>query len=199
MLIIGILILITLIAGAAYAFFKAQTGSSKTFDIKATTGTTDNLTFSTIDEISLSVSADNLKNNGEDVSDFSIAKARLIANNTTNHAERNYNVYLLIEENDIEYSGYTKGEEAKTFKTREEKQKEDLTDYEGIPELIISVKKNNKEYTEEIKRLKKLENNTYDITEEEGLYAIAENEKIVSNGDITDIARKHAMELRKSA
>ncbi len=185
-LIIAIIFLLALIIGAAYAFFKAQTGASRTFDIEATTGTTDNLTFSTIDEISLSVGADNLKNKGEDVSDASIAKARLIANNTTNHAERNYNVYLLIEENDIEYSGYTKGEEIKTFKTKEEKEKEDLTDYEGIPELIISIKKNGKEYEKEIKRLKKLENNTYDITEEEGLYAIAENEKIVSEGDITD-------------
>ena len=185
-LIIAIIFLLALIIGSAYAYFKAQIGTSKFFDIEVTTATTDNLTFSTVDEILLNISLETLKKEGKDVSDSSIAKARLIANNTTNYAERNYNVYFLIEENNIEYSSYTNGTDTKYFMTSAEKRKEDLEGYEGIPELVISVKKNGEEYTEKIDRLTKLNDGSYDITEEEGLYAIAENEKIVSTGDITD-------------
>ena len=44
-LIIAIIFLLILISGSAYAYFKAQTGASKTFDIEVTTGTTDNLNY----------------------------------------------------------------------------------------------------------------------------------------------------------
>ena len=44
-LIIAIIFLLVLIIGSAYAYFKAQTGASKTFDIEVTTGTTDNLNY----------------------------------------------------------------------------------------------------------------------------------------------------------
>ncbi len=185
-LIIGILFILILIVGATYAFFKAQTGTEKEINADVSTGTTDNLTFYTEDEIYMEVSEANLNFKGDDVSDSSYAYARLRANNTTNEAKAKYNVYLLIEENDIEYSGYTKNGEKVSFKTEEAKNSFDLTGYEGIPELVISIKKNGVKYTKEIKRLNKLEDNTYDITEEEGLYVLVENEEIEAKPENTD-------------
>ena len=185
LLVIAILVIVSMIAGATYAFFKAQTGPAANFDINATTSTTDNLTFSTEDEIVLNVTAENLKKSGSDLSDTAIARARLIANNSSNSATAYYNVYLLIEENEMEYSSYTKeGQPNLEFMNKEEKEKANLEGYIGVPELVLSVKKNDGEY-KIIKRLTPTDGG-YDITEADGLYAIGENEKITTTSDVTD-------------
>ena len=167
---IGIVTLIALVAGATYAYFQAQTGNNAVANLNTTTGTTDNLTFSTDGNILINASADNFgKNMGDQVSQAS-AMATLIPNNTTNSAEETYNVYLVINENTFEY---TKDEET--------------------PELILSVKKDGDEYTG-VKDLAIKDNITinkngespeqikgYDITTKRGLIKIAENEPIVAN------------------
>ncbi len=186
LLIIGILGLVSLMVGATYAFFKAQTGPAAISDITTTTATTDNFTFSTDGEIILNISNENLANGQGNVQDSSIAKARLIANNKTNTTTKQYNVYFLIEENDIEYSSYTKDGTTQSFKTSKEKEDFDLTGYEPVPEMVMSVRKNNEVYNSDIKRINKLSDNTYDITEEEGLYLIGENVPITSTKDVTD-------------
>ena len=185
LLVIAILVIVSMTAGATYAFFKAQTGPAANFDINATTSTTDNLTFSTEGDIVLNVTAENLKKSGGDLSDTAIARARLIANNSSNSATAYYNVYLLIEENEMEYSSYTKeGQSNLEFMNKEKKEETDLTGYIGVPELILSVKKGNKEQ-EITKRLTPTDGG-YDITEADGLYAIGENVEIISDGDVTD-------------
>ena len=186
LLIIGILGLVSLMVGATYAYFKAQIGPAAISDITTTTATTDNFTFSTDGEIVLNVTAENLANGQGDVQDSSVAKARLIANNKTNTATKQYNVYFLIEENDIEYSSYTKEGTTQSFKTSKEKENFDLTGYEPVPEMVMSVRKNGSVYSSDIKRINKLSDNTYDITEEEGLYLIGENVSITSTKDVTD-------------
>ena len=175
-LIIGIVTLIALIAGATYAYFQAQTGNNAVANLNATTGTTDNLTFSTEGEIEINASADNFgENMGDQVSQAS-AIATLIPNNTTNKATETYNVYLVINENPFEY---TKDEET--------------------PEIILSIKKDGVEYTG-VKELESKEGITistkgedpnlitetikgYDITEKRGLIKIAENEQITADGN----------------
>ena len=185
LLVIAILVIVSMIAVATYAFFKAQIGPASNFDINATTGTTDNLTFSTDGDIILNITADNLGREKGDYSKSSKARARLIKSNTSESTTANYNIYLLIEENELEYSSYTKeGQPELRFMTKEEKEKENLEGYTGVPELVLSVKKGGKEYKIE-KRLKETTGG-YDITEADGLYAIGENIQIISNGDVTD-------------
>ena len=169
-LVIGIVTLIALIAGATYAYFQAVTGNNAIANLNTTTGTTDNLTFSTDGNILINASADNFgENMGDQVSQAN-AMATLIPNNTTNKASDTYNVYLVINENTFEYT------------TEEEN-----------PELILSVKKDEEEYTG-VKGLAIKDNITinkngespeqikgYDITTKRGLIKIAENEPIVAN------------------
>ena len=167
---IGVLTLIALIVGATYAYFQAQTGNNAVANLNTTTGTTDNLTFSTDGNILINASADNFgENMGDQVSQAS-AMATLIPNNTDNHAEETYNVYLVINENTFEY---TTGEEN--------------------PELILSVRKDEEEYIE-VKELDLKEDITinkkdegqetikgYDITEKRGLIKIADGITITAD------------------
>ena len=171
-LVIGIVTLIALIAGATYAYFQAVTGNNAIANLNTTTGTTDNLTFSTDGNILINASADNFgENMGDQVSQAN-AMATLIPNNTTNKASDTYNVYLVINENTFEYT------------TEEEN-----------PELILSVKKDEEEYTG-VKGLAIKDNITinkngespeqikgYDITTKRGLIKISEGETITANGN----------------
>ncbi len=185
LLVIGILVLVSMIVGATYAFFKAQIGPAANFNINATTGTTDNLTFSTDDDIILNITADNLGRENGDYSKSTKARARLIKSNTSESTTANYNIYLLIEENELEYSSYTKeGQPELRFMSKEEKEDANLEEYTGVPELVLSVKKGGKE--QQISKRLTATDGGYDITEAEGLYAIGENVEIVSNGDVTD-------------
>ena len=172
-LIIGIVTLIALIAGATYAYFQAQTGNNAVANLNTTTGTTDNLTFSTEGEIEINASADNFgENMGAQVSQAS-AIATLIPNNTNNQAKEKYNVYLVINENPFEY---TNGEEN--------------------PELVLTVTKDGEEYTkvQELTIKNNITINTkegedltsetikgYDITTKRGLIKIAEGEDIIAD------------------
>ena len=188
LLVMGILVLVSMITGATYAFFKAQTGPAANFDINATTGTTDNLTFSTDGDIILNITADNLGRENGDYSKSAKARARLIKSNTSESTTAYYNIYLLIEENEMEYSSYKKENDTKIFMTKEEKEEAisggELEGYTGVPELILSVKKGETE--QEITKRLTSTTGGYDITEAEGLYAIGENVEIISNGDVTD-------------
>ena len=174
--IIGLFVILIVVIGATYAYFQSNNGNTTIANINTTSGTVDDLSFLTDEGITLNISEENLQQDGDDVSETSVAKATLIANNTTNEAEATYNVYILIENNEIEYSSYEKEGEIKKFITKEAKEKENLEEYKGIPELVIKVEKNENEY--EIKKRLNKTTEGYDITEAEGLYAIAEDEVI---------------------
>ena len=186
LLLIGILTLVSLVVGATYAFFKAQTGPAANSSINATSGTTDNLTFTTTGEIVINASASNFGKDGKDLNDSATATATLIPNNTTNNASDTYNVYLLIEDNDIEYSRYSKsGEEDLKFLNKEEKAKANLDGYTGVPELYLTITTPEGKTTniEGLNRVKlNSENDSYDITEKSGLITIARNVKIEATG-----------------
>ncbi len=213
---VGVLTLLIVVAGATYAYFQAQTNGSEDFNINATAGTTDSLTFIMDDKdatdtgnyiidndsklgtldltpITINATAENFKENAESIADGVKAKAVLKANSTTREANETYNVYLHIDTNELEYSSYKNGDGDVKLAPLSSEEKETYT--EGIPELILTVKKNNvevkditgleSEYKEEIKIKYNDETGEqtktisgYDITEKGGIIKIASNEPI---------------------
>ena len=59
--VVGVLTLITLVAGATYAYFKAQGGTGGSSDVNVITATTDLLTFKIDKAINISISQSELK------------------------------------------------------------------------------------------------------------------------------------------
>ena len=104
--IVGVLTLITLVAGATYAYFKAQGGEGGSSDVNVITATTDLLTFKIDKAINISISQSELKKGGTDVSDSTGAHATLTASNSKNveKTTRSYNIYFVIDTNDFEYT-----------------------------------------------------------------------------------------------
>ena len=93
-----------LIIGATYAYFQAQTGASKSTDVKVTTYTTDVFTFTTGSAIGLYADQSSFGQEKGSLSGETFAKATLVANNKTNEATDNYYVYFNIENNTFKYT-----------------------------------------------------------------------------------------------
>lgn len=102
--IISLIAIVVLVAGATYAYFQAQAGEGKQTDINITTTTTDLLTFEVGDPLSFEVSMDNFSKGAGNVTGETFAQANLIANNKTNLATGTYNLYVLINSNQLKYS-----------------------------------------------------------------------------------------------
>ena len=106
--IVAVVTLIALVVGATYAYFKAQGGTGSSTEVKVTTYTTDMLTFTTGNAISLYADQSSFGSDKGSLSGETFAKATLVANNKTNEATDNYYVYFNIENNTFKY---TLGEE----------------------------------------------------------------------------------------
>lgn len=102
--IISLIAIVVLVAGATYAYFQAQAGEGKQTEINITTTTTDLLTFEVGDPLSFEVSMDNFSKGAGNVTGETFAQANLIANNKTNVATGTYNLYILINSNQLKYS-----------------------------------------------------------------------------------------------
>ena len=104
--IVGVLTLITLVAGATYAYFKAQGGEGTSSDVNVITATTDLLTFKIDKAINISISQSEFKKGNPDASDSTGAHATLTASNSKNleKTTRSYNIYFVIDTNDFEYT-----------------------------------------------------------------------------------------------
>ena len=102
--IVAVVTLITLIVGATYAYFKAQGGTGSSADVNVTTYTTDMLTFTTGNAISLYADQTSFGQEKGSLSGETFAKATLVANNKTNEATYNYYVYFNIENNTFKYT-----------------------------------------------------------------------------------------------
>ena len=101
---IALVALALLVVGATYAYFQNQYGSASNADVKVTTYTTDVLTFETGDAINISADQETFgKDKGNRIGS-TFAKAILQANNKTKIASMNYNLYLLIENNEFSYT-----------------------------------------------------------------------------------------------
>ena len=102
--IVAVVTLIAVVLGATYAYFIAQGGSRTTLDTNVITNTTDKLSFSVGDPISLSASQENFASGMANVSGKTTASAVLTANNATNTATKNYYLYLDIKNNTFGYT-----------------------------------------------------------------------------------------------
>ncbi len=202
LMVIGVLTLLIVVAGATYAFFQAQTGEGQNIDVSAQTGTTDSLTFSMDDKdatdagnhiidndptegedltpITINATAENFKKNDASIADGVTAKAVLKANSTTREANETYNVYLHIDTNELEYSSYTCDTgEAKQAPLGETDR---ATCTIPVPELILTVKKDGDEVTD-IEDLKSYYQEGIEIKYNDG----STNQKKTINGyDITE-------------
>ena len=144
--IVGVLTLITLVAGATFAYFKAQGGEGSSSDVNVITATTDLLTFKIDKAINISISQSEFKKGNPDASDSTGAHATLTASNSKNveKTTRSYNIYFVIDTNDFEY-----------------------TTQDGIPELYLNVTDPNGNKLENITGLVHYEKG-FDITTRTG-------------------------------
>ena len=165
--IIAVVTLIALVVGATYAYFKAQGGTGSSTEVKVTTYTTDMLTFTTGNAISLYADQSSFGSDKGSLSGETFAKATLVANNKTNEATDNYYVYFNIENNTFKY---TLGEDK--------------------PELILTVTGPDGEVTSlpglVYKTVQDRENKSisgFDVTTTNGLITIANKKTITATTD----------------
>lgn len=102
-MVIGAITLIAVTLGATYAYFQAQSGGAGNISVNANTGTTDNLSFEIGEAINIFATEENFGEGMGNQTDNTYAKALLTANNTTNTAIRNYNIYLDVTTNEFQY------------------------------------------------------------------------------------------------
>ena len=98
---IAVITLIVVVIGATYAYFQAQGGGSSDIDASVITSTTDKLSFQVGNGINISASQENFALGMDNVTGSTTASAMLTANNVTNTATRNYNLYLDIKNNGL--------------------------------------------------------------------------------------------------
>ena len=101
---VALIALVILVVGATYAYFQNQYGSASNADVNVTTYTTDMLTFTTGNAISLYADQTSFGQEKGSLSGETFAKATLVANNKTNEATGNYYVYFNIENNTFKYT-----------------------------------------------------------------------------------------------
>ena len=101
---IALVALALLVIGATYAYFQNQYGAASNANVKVTTYTTDMLTFETGSNISITAGQDDFASGKGNKTGSTFARATLQANNKTNTATANYNVYLNIENNTFTYT-----------------------------------------------------------------------------------------------
>ena len=161
--IVAVVTLIALVVGATYAYFKAQGGTGSSTEVKVTTYTTDMLTFTTGNAISLYADQSSFGSDKGSLSGETFAKATLVANNKTNEATDNYYVYFNIENNTFKYTlGNDKPELILTV-TGPDGEVEELP---GLTHTVVSDRENNSI-------------SGFDVTTRNGLITIA-NKKTIS-------------------
>lgn len=100
---VGTLCLLLLV-GVTFAYVAAQITSGVFKNLNLFADTTDQLEFVVDKDLTLTATQFNFAEGGNNLRDTSIATARLKANSTKNTASYNYNVYLVIEENEFKYT-----------------------------------------------------------------------------------------------
>ncbi len=165
---ITVLTLIVAVLISSYAFFASQTTGKGEANIKAETGTTDVLTFEMGELISIDATLDNFGSGKGNIAQTTNPKATLRANDANFLAKAKYNVYLVLDENDLIFTT-----ESKT------------------PEILVQIFEPNGTEIKKIEGLNYYENvdgqegvNGFDITHREDAFAIAEGYDIaVEAGD----------------
>ena len=169
--IVALVALALTVVTATYAYFQAQTGEGSQTDIKINANTVDTFTFETGNAISISLDQTSFASGAGNKVGSTYASAKLTANNKTNSATNNYNLYLNISDNNF---GYTRNS--------------------SYPEILLTIKdaSNN-----EITSISGLEYKTvtdgkgtsisgFDITTKTGLITLLNNREITTTSTKTD-------------
>ena len=146
---VGIITLLLFVGGATYAYFAFSSANTIRGNMEIISNTVDNLMFNIEKEIYINANLANFGEGMEDLHDDTDATATLIPNNYDNQASAMYNIYLIIESNDLEYT----------------------TD-NNTPELLLNVTDPNGNKLENITGLVHYENG-FDITTRTGGFLIA--------------------------
>ena len=163
--IVAVVTLIALVVGATYAYFKAQGGTGSSTEVKVTTYTTDMLTFTTGNAISLYADQSSFGQEKGSLSGETFAKATLVANNKTNEATDNYYVYFNIENNTFKYTlGNDKPELILTVTGPDGNE---VTEIPGLTHKVVQDREN-----------KSISG--FDVTTTNGLITIANNKTITA-------------------
>ena len=166
--IIAVVTLIALVVGATYAYFKAQGGTGSSTEVKVTTYTTDMLTFTTGNAISLYADQSSFGQEKGSLSGETFAKATLVANNKTNEATDNYYVYFNIENNTFKY---TLGEDKpELILTVTGPDGNEVTEISGLTHKVVQDREN-----------KSISG--FDVTTTNGLITIANKKTITATTD----------------
>ena len=169
--IVALVALALTVITSTYAYFQAQTGEGSQTDIKINANTIDTFTFETGSAINLSLDQTSFASGKGNITGGTYASAKLTANNQTNSATNNYNLYLNISDNNF---GYTRNS--------------------SYPEILLTIKdaSNN-----EITSISRLEYKTvtdgkgttikgFDITTKTGLITLLSNREITTTSTKTD-------------
>ena len=166
--IVAVVTLIALVVGATYAYFQNQYGSASNADVNVTTYTTDMLTFTTGNAISLYADQTSFGQEKGSLSGETFAKATLVANNKTNEATDNYYVYFNIENNTFKY---TLGEDKpELILTVTGPDGNEVTEISGLTHKVVQDREN-----------KSISG--FDVTTTNGLIAIANKKTITATTD----------------
>ena len=169
--VVAIVVLLSLILGATYAYFQASGNSGSSTNVNVTTYTSDLLTFEIGDDIAVYADQTSFASGKGNATGSTFAKAILTANNKTNEATKNYYVYLNISENTFTY-----------------------TQNESTPELLLTIKDTS---GNEITSITGLTHKTvtdgkgasisgFDITTKSGVITLFDNREITANPTKTE-------------
>ena len=128
--VIASLALLVLIIGATYAYFQASGGDGTSANLRVTTYTTDIITFEVGSNINIETNATLFSQGKGNASGTTLARATLTANNKTNSATENYNLFLNISDNTFAYSVDTNTPEL--ILTIKDKSNNEVTSIEGL-------------------------------------------------------------------
>ena len=128
--VIASIILLILIIGATYAYFQASGGDGASANLRVTTYTTDIITFEVGSNINIETNATLFSQGKGNASGTTFARATLTANNKTNSATENYNLFLNISDNTFLYSVDTNTPEL--ILTIKDKSNNEVTSIEGL-------------------------------------------------------------------
>ncbi len=157
LILIAIVTLLVFVSGITYAYFQTQGNNGANANVNVLSSSTDNLIFTVEKDIYINASVANFGEGMGDLSDDTNATATLIPNNYDNTASAMYNIYIIIESNNLEY-----------------------TTEDNTPELLLNVTDPNGNKLENITGLVHYEQG-FDITTRTGGFLIASDYVIEAN------------------
>lgn len=104
LIVIAIITLLLFVSGITYAYFLTQENNGANANVNVLSSSTDNLIFTVEKDIYINASLANFGEGMGDLSDDTNATATLIPNNYDNTASAMYNIYIIIESNNLEYT-----------------------------------------------------------------------------------------------